>query len=61
MDQTIIDLSRAPEAAVGEEVEIISPDPTAGNTVEELARRAGTIPYEILTRLGARIERRLVE
>ncbi|MFQ5524808.1 MAG: alanine racemase [Thermoanaerobaculia bacterium] len=60
MDQTILDLTDVADAEVGEEVEIISPDFGAGNSVERLARQAGTIPYEILTRLGARIERRLV-
>ena len=61
MDQTIIDLTGIPGAGLGDEVEIISPEISAGNSVEGLARSADTIPYEILTRLGARIERRLVE
>jgi alanine racemase len=56
MDQTIVDLAQLPQACVGDEVEIIAADITAANSVEELARLAGTIPYEILTRLGSRIE-----
>lgn len=60
MDQIILDLTDVPEAVVGDEVEIVSPDSSAGNAVERLAEQAGTIPYEILTRLGARIERRQV-
>ncbi|MCP4204063.1 MAG: alanine racemase [bacterium] len=60
MDQTIVDLTDLPEASVDDEVEIIAANAEAGNSVEHLARLAGTIPYEILTRLGSRIERRLV-
>jgi len=61
MDQTIVDLTDVPSAAVGDEVEIISPDPADPHSVENLARLAGTIPYEITCRLGDRVRRRLVE
>ena len=57
MDQTIIDLANVPQAQVGDEVEVISADPAAPNSVENLARLAGTIPYEITCRLGPRIRR----
>jgi len=60
MDQVIIDLTGVPDAAVGEEVEIISPDPGAPNSVESLAGLAGTIPYEVTCRLGRRVRRVLV-
>jgi alanine racemase len=55
MDQTIVDLTDLPEARVGNEVEIVSPEPEAPNSVENLARLADTIPYEITCRLGGRI------
>ena len=61
MDQTIIDLTDVPDAAVGDAVEIISPDPAAANSVENLAALAGTIPYELISRLGRRAKRVLVE
>ncbi len=61
MDQLVVDLSEVPEASVGDEVVVLDPDPEAANAVEAVARAAGTIPYEILTRLGPRIERRLVD
>lgn len=61
MDQIIIDLTECPAAKVGDEVEIISPDPAAPHSVENLARLAGTIPYEITCRLGRRVRRVLVE
>jgi alanine racemase len=60
MDQTIIDLSAVAGAKVGDEVEIIGPDPAAPNSIENLARQAGTIPYEVLVRLGQRVHRTLV-
>lgn len=61
MDQTIIDLTDAPEAQVADEVEIISNDPTAPHCVENIARLAETIPNEIITGLGRRIRRVLVD
>jgi alanine racemase len=61
MDQVIIDLTDAPSARVGDEVEIISADPAAPHSVENLARLAGTIPYEITCRLGQRVRRVLVD
>jgi alanine racemase len=56
MDFIILDVTDAPEDAVqrGALVELLGP--TIG--VDELAARAGTIGYEILTRLGPRYERR---
>ena len=57
MDQVIIDLTGVPNAAVGDEVEIISPDPAAANSVESLAKLAETIPYEVTCRLGRRVRR----
>ena len=61
MDQTVIDLTKLKDASVGDVVEIISPDPQAPNSVENLARLAGTIPYEIICRLGSRVRRFLVD
>ena len=56
MDLTCIDVSALPAGAVaiGDYVELI------GRTVtlDEVATAAGTIGYEILTRLGPRLERR---
>ncbi len=61
MDQIIVDLGDCPQAWPGDEVEIISSDPAAPHSVENLARLADTIPYEVTCRLGGRIERALVE
>ena len=57
MDQIILDLTDMPDARVGDEVEVVSADPAAGNSIESLARLAGTIPYELTCRLGRRIAR----
>jgi alanine racemase len=58
MDYVVLDVSRAPKDAArrGEWAELLGDD----ICVEEAASRAGTIGYEILTRLGARFARRYV-
>ncbi|MDP6545398.1 MAG: alanine racemase [Phycisphaerae bacterium] len=61
MDQVIVDLTDVPSARIGDEVEIISPDPSAPHSVESLARLAETIPYEITCGLGGRINRTAVK
>lgn len=56
MDLLTLDVSAVPEAeaAPGAMVELMGPHAT----VDDLARAAGTIPYELLTRLGPRLRRR---
>ena len=61
MDQIVVEITDAEGVSIGDEVEIISPDPQASNSVENLARLANTIPYEIVSRLGNRIERMIVD
>ena len=61
MDQIIIDLTDVTEAKPGDMVEIISADPTAPHSAENLARLAGTISYEIVSRIGPRARRVLVD
>lgn len=58
MDLLCLDASAVPRGriAVGDYVELIGP--TVG--LDELAAAAGTLSYEVLTRLGARLERRYV-
>ena len=55
MDMVTIDLSSVPEDAVGVGawVEIFGPNAP----IERVAEQAGTIPYEILTGIGPRVER----
>jgi alanine racemase len=53
MDLIAVDLGEA-AAAPGDLIQLLGPDAP----LDEAAARAGTIPYEILTRLGPRAERR---
>ncbi|TAL02540.1 MAG: alanine racemase [Rhodospirillaceae bacterium] len=56
MDLTTFDVSLVPESSAvpGAFIEVIG----AAHTVDDLAREAGTVGYEILTALGARFHRR---
>jgi len=58
MDQTIVELTGLPNVKVGDEVEIVSPDAQAPNSIENLARLASTITPEVMSRFGgSRIRR----
>ena len=61
MDQMTVDITDIPATKVGDVVEVISADPAAPNSVENLARLAGTIPYEITCHLGHNIRHVLVD
>ncbi|MEE9368027.1 MAG: alanine racemase [Pontiella sp.] len=61
MDQMTVDVTDIPTVHVGDEVEIISADPNAPNCVENLARLADTIPYEITCHLGHNMRHVLVD
>jgi alanine racemase len=53
MDLMTFDVTDAPPPAPGDTIRLIGP----GNTPDDIAQRAGTIGYEILTSLGARYRR----
>lgn len=53
MDTCMIDISGVPEAQVGDEVVIFGDRPT----IREVAQVLGTISYEVLTSISARIKR----
>ncbi|MDO4954605.1 MAG: alanine racemase [Akkermansia sp.] len=53
MDQIMADVTHVPDAAPGDEVELIGPH----IPVTEVAERAGTIVWEIFTGLGPRLPR----
>jgi alanine racemase len=57
MDQIIVDVTRVPAARVGDEVVAIGRQGRGEITARELADHAGTIPWEILTNIGARVPR----
>lgn len=53
MDMCMVDVSKIPEAAEGDEVIIFGNNPT----VEDLAEAMGTIPYEIFPTISDRVKR----
>ncbi len=58
MDQIMVDVTRLPSPAQpGDDVTLIGRQGSAEITASELARLAGTIPWEILTGLGRRVRR----
>ncbi|NLX14079.1 MAG: alanine racemase [Phycisphaerales bacterium] len=57
MDQTTVDLTDAGPVEANDEIIVIDTDPHAPNSVEALARKLNTIPYEITTMIGSRIPR----
>ena len=58
MDMIAVDISGVRDAATGDVVTLIGKDVDQEITVEELAKKADTIPYEILTGIGNRVARR---
>lgn len=61
MDMCMLDLTDVPNAAVGDEVVLIGRQGSDRITAEELAALAGTIHYEVLCAVGARVPRVAVE
>jgi alanine racemase len=57
MDSVTFDATAVPDLRAGTMLELIGP----ACPLEAVAEAAGTIPYEILTRLGRRFERRYVD
>ncbi len=61
MDLTLVDVTDVPGAAAGDEVLLWGQHGEVGLSVGEVAAWQDTIAYEVLTRLGARVPRQLVE
>lgn len=61
MDQTVVDVSMVPGVVAGDEAVLAGAQGDENITLEELAAHADTIPYEILTGIGQRVERVYVE
>lgn len=57
MDSMTIDLSRCPAAAVGSDVLLYGRLGGWSIPLEEAARAIGTIPYELMARVGPRVQR----
>jgi alanine racemase len=61
MDAITIDVTNVPGVQVGDVVTVIGEDQGDRITAEEVAEWSGTISYEVLTSIGARVERRYSE
>jgi alanine racemase len=61
MDQTMVDVTDIPAAEVGDEVVLIGEQGSERITAADLAQATGTIAYEVLCAIGARVPRRLVD
>jgi alanine racemase len=57
MDMTMVDVTDVPGAALGDRVTVIGEEGSVRVWADELARWAGTIPYEILCGIGRRVPR----
>jgi len=57
MDQTMIDVTDIPEAAIGDEVVLLGQQGNDRITADDLASHTGTIAYEVLCAVGARVPR----
>jgi len=60
MNITIIDITDIPEAKMGSEVEIISPNTKDKNSVLNVAKITGISPYQVLVGLKEEIKREIV-
>lgn len=61
MDQTMVDVTEIPGVEQGDVAVLIGRDRRGEISVYELAERCGTITNEVLSRLGARLERVVVD
>jgi alanine racemase len=57
MDQTMVEVGHIPGIRVGDEVVLIGRQGEEKITVEEIAEKIGTVPHEIVCRLGKRVPR----
>ncbi len=57
MDQFVVDLGPGATDVAGDRVELFGTGADGGPTAEDWARAAGTISYEIVTRVGTRVPR----
>jgi len=55
MDQTMIDVTDVPEVCLGDEVTLYGG--TGQVSVEEIARKLDTIPYEVVCAISQRVPR----
>ncbi len=57
MDQSVIDITEIPDVVAGDEVVILGCQGDESITAYDHAKATGTIPWEVFTRIGARVPR----
>jgi alanine racemase len=57
MNMTAVDVTDIPEASVGDEIVLFGRQGNAEVSAEQVANWLNTIPYEVLTSIGRRVER----
>jgi len=57
MDLMVIDVSELDDVQVGDDVVLMGRDGSEEISCSELGEKAGTITWEIVTRIGARVRR----
>jgi alanine racemase len=57
MDLTTIDITRSPNVRPGDEVTLLGTEGTASLDAQQIARMAGTISYNVLCGISARVKR----
>lgn len=57
MDQCMIDVTHIPQARIGDEVVLIGRQGQAALTAEQVAQRLGTVNYEVVSEILARVPR----
>ena len=60
MDQSVIDVTEIPGVEPGDEVVLLGTQGSESITAFDHAQATGTIPWEVFTRIGARVARRAV-
>ena len=60
MDQTVVDVTDIPAAAIGDEVVLLGSQGGLSIDAWDIADLTGSIPWEVLCAISARVPRRLV-
>ncbi len=60
MNIATVDVSDLAELSIGEEVIVISRDPKALNSIENMAKLCETIPYEIVVHIPTQLRRTII-
>jgi alanine racemase len=61
MDLTTIDITASPQLKPGDEVTLLGREGDVSLDAQQIARTAGTISYNVLCGIGARVKRFYVE